>query len=62
MEAFKEEERKTIEERGWRNGERRLGISKQNYGIEEEIVKVKKENDTVKMRRNAKVKGRGQKE
>ncbi len=31
MDAFKEEERKTIEERGWRNGERRLGISKYNY-------------------------------
>ncbi len=29
---------------------------------EEEIVRVKKENDTVEMRRNAKVKGRGQKE
>jgi hypothetical protein len=28
MDAFKEEERTTIEERGWRHGERRLGNAK----------------------------------
>jgi hypothetical protein len=31
MDAFKEEERTTLEERGWRHGERRLGINKDNY-------------------------------
>jgi hypothetical protein len=31
MDAFKEEDRTTIEKRAWRNGEKRLGINKDNY-------------------------------